>query len=83
MGTPPEKRPRLTEEVGETSISALPSRPPLKKRFTGTFNIQPVIPPPPPPPPVSTEPPIVATPSQVQTIEHSVSSLLFRKFTFC
>jgi hypothetical protein len=74
MGTP-EKRPRLIEEAGEPSVSAPPSRPPLKKRFTGTFNIQPVIPPPPPPLPITEPEPVVAAPSQTKTIQHSVSLL--------
>lgn len=39
MGTP-EKRRRLVEDIGEASISTPPpSRPPLKKRFTGTFQV--------------------------------------------
>ncbi|CAO3649476.1 unnamed protein product [Mucor fragilis] len=39
MGSP-EKRRRLTEDMGEASVSTPPpSRPPLKKRFTGTFQV--------------------------------------------
>lgn len=37
----PEKKRRLTEEGGDTSITVTaPSRPPLKKRFT-SLNVQP------------------------------------------
>lgn len=39
MSTPEKKR-RLTDEVGETSSMVPPSRPPLKKRFTSCVNIQ-------------------------------------------
>ncbi|KAL7321378.1 hypothetical protein PS15m_001150 [Mucor circinelloides] len=39
MGTP-EKRRRLEEDMGEASVATPPpSRPPLKKRFTGTFQV--------------------------------------------
>ncbi|KAG2204484.1 hypothetical protein INT46_005413 [Mucor plumbeus] len=39
MGTPEKKR-RLVEDIGEASVSTPPpSRPPLKKRFTGTFQV--------------------------------------------
>ncbi|KAK4521541.1 uncharacterized protein ATC70_012157 [Mucor velutinosus] len=39
MGSP-EKRRRLIEDLDEASVSAPPpSRPPLKKRFTGTFQV--------------------------------------------
>ncbi|KAL9536971.1 hypothetical protein MBANPS3_012201 [Mucor bainieri] len=39
MGSP-EKRRRLTEDLSEASVSTPPpSRPPLKKRFTGTFQV--------------------------------------------
>lgn len=42
MSTPEKKR-RLTDEAGETSVSSSmvpPSRPPLKKRFTSCVNMQ-------------------------------------------
>ncbi|KAI8636740.1 hypothetical protein BD408DRAFT_425649 [Parasitella parasitica] len=39
MGSSENKRP-VVEDIGEASISApTPSRPPLKKRFTGTFQV--------------------------------------------
>jgi len=39
MGTP-EKRRRLEEDMGEASVATPPpSTPPLKKRFTGTFQV--------------------------------------------
>ncbi|CEP13069.1 hypothetical protein [Parasitella parasitica] len=39
MGSP-ENRKRLVDDVGEPSVSTpAPSRPPLKKRFTGTFQV--------------------------------------------
>ncbi|KAI8369905.1 hypothetical protein EDC96DRAFT_503801 [Choanephora cucurbitarum] len=43
MTTPPEKR-RLKHDLGEGSSSAPISRPPLKKRFTGSYQMQPVTP---------------------------------------
>lgn len=37
----PERKRRLTDEVGDASLPIVaPSRPPLKKRFTSCINIQ-------------------------------------------
>lgn len=68
-----DKRRQNFDDNNDTSVTVPPSRPPLKKRFTGSFNAQPVAPPPPPPaPPVEPEPP---KPVQPKLAEFSVNIL--------
>lgn len=63
-----DKRRRTFDDANDTSVTVPPSRPPLKKRFTGSFNIQPVV-----STSVEPEPP---TPVQPKLAEFSVNNLL-------